>query len=92
MSFTSLEKRLRKLERKLVPRDDNSLTLMERCRAMWTRDKEQFKELVQGTSMSVAVHYLQAEDAMREHEHGLREEEARRSSGALPRNSQPSGN
>ena len=92
MSLMSLDKRLRKLEQKLRPRDDNSFTLMELCRAWWTKDKEHFKERAQGTTLSVAVRHLQAEDAMREQEQELREEEARRSGGALPRGTQLSGN
>ena len=92
MSLMSLDKRLRKLERKVRSREDNSFTLMELCRAWWTKDKEHFKERAQGTMLSVAVRHLQAEDAMREREQELREEEARRSSGALPRGAQHSGN
>ena len=92
MSLMSLEKRLRKLEQKLRPRDDNSFTLMELCRALWTADKEHFKEWAQETGLGVAVSHLQAEDATREREQRLREEEARRSSGALPRGAQLSGN
>ena len=92
MSLMSLEKRLRKLEQKLRPRDDNSFTLMELCRALWARDREKFKEFAQETGLGVAVSHLQAEDATREQEQRLREEEARRSSGALPRDAQHSGN
>jgi len=88
----SLEKRLRKLEQKLRPRDDNSFTLMELCRALWARDREKFKEFAQETGLGVAVSHLQAEDATREREQRLGEEEARRSSGALPRGAQLSGN
>ena len=92
MSLMSLEKRLRKLEQKLRPRDDNIFTFMELCRALWAKDKEHFKEWAQETGVGVAVSHLQAEDATREREQRLREEEARRSSGALPRGAQRSGN
>ena len=39
MSLMSLDKRLRKLERKVCSRDNNSFTLMELCRALWTKTK-----------------------------------------------------
>ena len=92
MSLMSLDKRLRKLEGKVRSRDDNSFTLMELCRALWAKDQEHFKEFAQRTGLGVAVSHLQAEDATREREQELREEEARRSSGALPRGAQHSGN
>ena len=92
MSLMSLDKRLRELEGKMRSRNDNSFTLMELCRALWAKDKGHFKEFAQRTGLGVAVSHLQAEDATREREQRLREEEARRSSGALPRGTQASGN
>ncbi|HXP87837.1 MAG TPA: hypothetical protein VN841_24110 [Bryobacteraceae bacterium] len=84
MSLISLQKRLRKLKRKRRSRDDNGFTLMELCRALWAEDQEHFKQIAEGTSLSVAVHCLQAEDALRESEQQkLRQQESRRQRAAL---------
>lgn len=76
MSLMSLKRRVRRLERKAGRPRNGGFTLMELCRVMWAENKEGFKELAQGTSLNVAVGYLQAEDAMREQKQKLREEQA----------------
>jgi len=47
--------RLKKLEQRLSPSDDGACTLEELCRAMWRRDKRDFKEIVKDTSLSLLV-------------------------------------
>lgn len=80
MSLRSLEKRLQKLKRRVEPHNGN-FTLMELCRTLWTQDKEEFKEDAHEFGLGVAVHYLEAEDAMREQEQLHRETQARRKTG-----------
>ena len=63
MSTRSIQNRLLKVERRILPEDDGPFTLEELCRCMWREDKRKFLEIAKDTSFSLYARQFEYEDA-----------------------------
>lgn len=62
MSLNPIRSRLLKLEQRILPADDGSVTLEELCRIMWKRDKRHFLEISRDTLYSRFARQFEFED------------------------------
>jgi hypothetical protein len=65
MHTSSLNHRLKRLERKFSVPDDGLFTLEELCRTMWHDSKSDFLKIAEGNSLRLFVAQFEREDAER---------------------------
>lgn len=63
MNFQRLDGRLKKLERRLSPPDDGTITLTELYRAMWRASKSDCLRLARETGVGFLIDRFEREDA-----------------------------